>query len=235
MPPSDQECDWIEQVLGLRPGAATDPAERNYQALHATVTLDLARLRGTMPEAVAPAAALATQAEGLAARGAWQDAFGLLDQAATSLANVQGAARAGAAAAAIPAGTVAAITALLDQAEDLWDRALHTAEAAAGAVRHRLETGFPEAADGLDSILDSYWADLADAIDDGRKAGDDAAARAPMLATVRSLRAEMQADALFAWLDRSGAAVGAAFLDALDRMEALLNATAQPAPGARPS
>jgi hypothetical protein len=222
VPAEDARAQWIARVLGVAIGGAAAGSEEQqaYADLLATVTADLRALAARDAAAAAPIAALVARAEAEAKAVRWQPGIAALLQATDALATASGAAQAAAAKAAIPEGTVARIRDLLSQSASRWDRALAAARAGAGSFASELRARYPDEAAGFQAILDSYWSDLSQAIAATAKGGQpDPAA---VLQTAQTLRAEMDGDRLFAYLDRSGVPVRAAFVSALDEVESLL-------------
>lgn len=118
----------------------------------------------------------------------------------------------------IPAGIVEAAKHALDAAQKRWDRAHADAQAGAGTLIAELQSAFPAQAEGFERILDTYWRDLADAINDA-KARDPGAGYDDLLQMAGRLRADLMGDALFDYLEGQGVGVRGAFMSGLDALE----------------
>ena len=218
--------EWLQRVLGIAipvQGEAADPALAGmYAELLGTITADLRALRSADPRAAAPIAQSVAEARSAAQAGRLEAAVATLSAAAEALAAASRTARAAAAKAAIPEGTVARMRDLLAKSATRWDQARAAARSGARAFQGELQARYPEEAAGFQAILDSYWSDLSEAIAAGSEGTEPDATEVVKFA--RTLRAEMQADRLFAYLDQNGIAVRPAFVAALDEVEGLLSA-----------
>ncbi len=226
MAESDPRREWLERVLGIHLPAQRDAADPGLAAMHAelleTVTADLRALAAADPPAAAPIAQMVTGARSEAEAGRLEAAVATLSAAAEALAAASRTARAAAAKAAIPEGTVARMRDLLAKSASRWDQARAAAKSGARAFQGELQARYPEEAAGFQAILDSYWSDLSEAIANSEQGAEPDATE--VLEVARTLRAEMQADRLFAYLDQNGIAVRPAFVAALDEVEGLLSA-----------
>lgn len=214
-----QEVARLLQTLGA---AAAGAYKEQYDGLLGTLTGDLRRLSAS---GAAPIQAIVDEAAALAGKGDYQAAFQSLNRAAEALAKAAGAERAAAAAGAIPEGKVAAMKAALSRARTEWDAAMTAARARLKPVQAAIQAEFPEAAKGVQNIVDSYEQELLAELQAGQAKADEAglaAAVSETLTKVRSLRTEALGDEVFAYLESCGVPVQAAFTEAFDEVEGLL-------------
>jgi len=109
----------------------------------------------------------------------------------------------------------------LDQARSLWDGAYGAAQSASRDTQATLMVTAPREAKGMQRVLQSYWQDLASAIQVAKRAANDAS---EVVTLAGELRAEMQGDAMLDHLEKSGAAARPPLIATLDKIIALLGA-----------
>jgi hypothetical protein len=217
----DARSAWITRVLGYDFGTPQGaPMQAMYNDLRPGVLADLQALARTNRAAAAPIAQQVAEAAQAATQGKFERAVTALNAAAEAIARATQAARAGEAAATVPKGTVASMRDLFERAASRWDQALAAAQASARSFQRELAASHPKEADGLGTIIESYWADLSEPL----KNGGDESARLAVLQRLAALRGEMASDELFAYLDKRGVGVSAAYGAALDEVQKLLAA-----------
>lgn len=219
----------LEEARQLLDGAATDDGgdeyEEMFRGLWETLNDDLPQLQRTNPSVAATVEQIMTAADGHASKGDFQKAYTFLDRASTAVAKAASAGRAAEAASEIPEGKVAEVKAAFEKARVRWDAALAAARARLQPVQAKIKANFPQAATGLNNILDSYEQELLDELQGGQAMADKdgvAAAVKGTLGKVRGLRAEAAGDNVFTFLEECGVPVKAAFAKAFDEVEALL-------------
>ncbi len=207
--------------------AKPSEAELTYREMLGTVTADLQRLRLINADIAGRIGKVVTGAEGYAAKGDFTTASHYLLQAAEVIAKHLSEARVSEAKQVVPEGLVKAMVAKFEQAQSRWNAALTKVRARIQPVQDEIQEEYPNTAEGLANILAGYQQELLDALLAGQSAAEKLGVEAAVQQTlekVQSLRSETASDDVFAYLDECGYPVTAAFQDAFNEVETLLQA-----------
>jgi hypothetical protein len=203
----------------------TDEFEARYNDLLAAFPADLQRLRAVDADAATTIQKLVTGASEKADQGDFKGGFHFLDQATTAIARALSAARVKEATTVIPEGKVAQMRDLFARAGVSWDATLEEARVRMRPVQADLEAEFPDAADGVNSILDGYCHELLGVLQTGQavqREGDIDTVVQEALAKLQALRAVVAGDKLFAYLEGCGLKIKDVFNVTFNEVEALL-------------
>jgi hypothetical protein len=222
MPDKGQRA-WIERVLGVAiahkdEGARPDPRLQQIRDLAGGVAEDLVSLARADPERATGLRHAVRVALAQGEAGEPEDAAAALEEIAEFVAAIRAGQRIDMIADETTEGLVTKRVAEFEAARVTWQRSASDAAAAAQSILNQLRTETPEYAEGLETILDSYWADLDDLLEQSAVDGSTARTDQGLPAIV----SEIAASAVFDELDARGCRARDALLAGIDQVRATL-------------
>jgi hypothetical protein len=220
--PSEKQRLWIAKTFGIAPlheGGEVFSRLQHVRDLAGGVTEDLAVLTRVDPERAAGLQHAMRVALAQGEAGDPEGAAAALEEIAEFVAAIHSGQRMDMMADDTTKGLVAERVEAFEAARAAWQHGVDAATAAVQPVLNDLHTVAPEDAKGLQTILDSYWADLDDLIE--QAATDGSSQR--VAETFPALLAEITASATFNELDAQGCLARAALLASIDQIRAALS------------